>query len=233
MITVWNRKLGRPLFLVLVLGMLTGCASVFQDLDNRIHHQRFKTDYETLERALTTYDEGHYELARSRFSALQADSTSPIIVRRAWLGEICCRLLLADSPAEYTAAISMWHEFTRTQPDGVIVWDPKLIDPLIVRMVPAAAVDIGPGPGRQPLPEAPAKPAAGDKSTPIKRVQRPPRLEPDLAALKKKAEQAAQLQRKLDEVVAENNALKAKIKALETIDQNIQKKKTEISAPSE
>ena len=51
--------------------------------------------------------------------------------------------------------------------------------------------------------------------------------------MKKKAEQAAQLQRKLDEVVAENNALKAKIKALETIDQNIQKKKTEISAPSE
>jgi hypothetical protein len=58
-------------------------------------------------------------------------------------------------------------------------------------------------------------------------------LQDELADLKKKAQKTTELQRKLDEVAAENRALKEKIKALEAIDQNIQKKKTEISAPSE
>jgi hypothetical protein len=37
----------------------------------------------------------------------------------------------------------------------------------------------------------------------------------------------------LDKVEAENRTLKDKIKALEAIDQNIRKKKTEIAAPGE
>ncbi|WP_414736128.1 hypothetical protein [Desulfosarcina ovata] len=59
------------------------------------------------------------------------------------------------------------------------------------------------------------------------------KLKAELAVLKKKAEQTAELQRQLDDVMVENQSLKEKIKALEAIDQNIQKKKTEISAPSE
>ncbi|WP_407924794.1 hypothetical protein [Desulfosarcina ovata] len=59
------------------------------------------------------------------------------------------------------------------------------------------------------------------------------KLKAELAVLKKKSEQTAELQRQLDDVMVENQSLKEKIKALEAIDQNIQKKKTEISAPSE
>jgi cell division protein FtsB len=55
----------------------------------------------------------------------------------------------------------------------------------------------------------------------------------ELAALKEKAAQADRLQRQLDAAAAENRSLKEKIKALEAIDQNIQKKKTEMVAPSE
>ena len=51
--------------------------------------------------------------------------------------------------------------------------------------------------------------------------------------MKQKAAQLPELQQRLNESEAENSILKEKIKALEAIDQNIQKKKTEISAPSD
>jgi hypothetical protein len=59
------------------------------------------------------------------------------------------------------------------------------------------------------------------------------KLRNELAAMKQKAAQLPELQQRLNESEAENRVLKEKIKALEAIDQNIQKKKTEISAPSE
>ncbi|MGA6927563.1 MAG: hypothetical protein WBY88_17880, partial [Desulfosarcina sp.] len=63
--------------------------------------------------------------------------------------------------------------------------------------------------------------------------QKNERLQTEIVDLKKKVGQAAELQQQLDKLEDENRALKEKIKALETIDQNIQKKKTEIATPSE
>ncbi len=234
--TAWKRYFGTPLLILIVgVGVLAGCASVFQDLDNRMHRNRFKSDFASLDRIMTEYDKGRYAVALAGFSALQSTSASQKIVRRAWLGEICCRLLLAKTPADYTAAIGLWHDFARTETDRDPIWDPDLIDPLIVRMIPNASIDkavVEPSPTPSP-PTKTTKPATVKKPQPVERIQRDPQLEAELAALKKKAEAADQLQRRLDEVVAENDALKDKIKALEAIDQNMRKKKTEISAPSE
>jgi hypothetical protein len=81
--------------------------------------------------------------------------------------------------------------------------------------------------------DSPAAQISGDTIVPADRQQDDHQYPPEFSALEKKSAQAAQLQRRLDAVAAENRSLKEKIKALEAIDQNIQKKKTEMAAPSE
>lgn len=213
--------------LVTVVGLLSGCASVFQNLDDKMSRKRFKADYGAVENALAFYDEGDFEKALARFKAISADSTSEKIVRKAWLGEICCRLMLAETHAQYTTAIGMWHDFGKSAPGNDTVWDPVLLDPLIVRMTPdrtARVIEIHHPPATQAPTETPAAAI---------RQQDDRQLQAALADLKKNQEQVALLQGQMDEILAENRSLKEKIKALEAIDQNIQKKKTKISAPSE
>ena len=106
-----------------------------------------------------------------------------------------------------------------------------LLDPLIARLTPkrtTRVIEI----------DSPAAQISGETTVPADRRQGDRQQDdqqhpPEFSALEKKSAQAAQLQRQLDAVVAENRSLKKKIKALEAIDQNIQKKKTEMAAPSE
>ncbi|MBC2710055.1 MAG: hypothetical protein HGJ94_03315 [Desulfosarcina sp.] len=226
MTTAWSQPYRLMIILMIVVGILTGCASVLQNLDDKMHRKRFKSDYETLENALSVYDDGDFEMALAQFKGLSTASASKKIARKAWLGEICCHLMLANTQAEYTAAIGRWHDFGKSAPENDNAWDLLLLDPLIVRMTPKSTtrvIEIHP----------PAEQIPAETATPADRQQDDRQLQAELAALKKKAQHAARLQRRMDEVVAENRSLKEKIKALEAIDQSIQKKKTEISAPSE
>lgn len=226
MTTEWSRSHRLTTILVIVVGIVSGCASVFQSLDDRTDRKRFKSDYEAFESALANYDQGDYTQALEQFKALSTGSASQKMARIARLGEICCRLMLADTQADYTAAVGMWHEFGRSSPEDDAVWDLTLLDPLVVRMAPkniTRVIKI-----HSPAPQMPM-----ETKMPTAPRQDDGRLQAELVELKKKAEQAAELQQQMDKIEAENRSLKEKIKALETIDQNIRKKKTEIAAPSE
>jgi hypothetical protein len=191
-----------------------------------MHRKRFTSDYEDLEAALTAYDRGDYERAQMLFKRLASTSASDLYARKAKLGLICTRLITADNQDDYTAAIGMWHQFGETAVDTT-VWDMRLLDPLVVRMTPKTTtrvVYIHPPAGQQTaLSTNQSSHPSGDAQVQAQQ----------LSDLKKKTAQAARLQRRIDEIEAENQSLKEKIKALEAIDQIIQKKKTEISAPSE
>ncbi len=236
MTTVWRYPRRRLAMLLICVGMLCGCASIFQNIDDKMNRKRFKADYESLASALEFFDRGDFEIALVRFGALNETTESKKVARRAWFGEICCRLILAKTQAEYTSAIGMWYEFGRVAVDEDIAWGVNLLDPLIVRLTPPAqAPDVRSPPGEPAttkqesvkIDQAPAEQQLQD-SPPIDR-----QVQDELVTLKKKAEQVDQLQDRIDEIVAENQSLKKKIKALEAIDQTIQKKKTEISAPGE
>jgi len=208
--------------LVVFLVLLTGCADVFQRLDDNMHRKRFTSDYETLETALAAYDRGDYEQAQRLFKRLVSASASDLYARKAKLGLICSRLITAENQDDYTAAVGMWHQFGETAVD-TNAWDMRLLDPLVVRMTPKTTTRVvyihPPAEQRTDL----RGKQSGDTPVPPEQV----------ADLKKMAAQADRLQGRIDEVIAENQSLKEKIKALEAIDQSIQKKKTEISAPSE
>lgn len=231
MTTAWSQPYRLMIVLIIVSGLLSGCASVLTDFDDAMNRKRFMSDYTAFDNALSVYKDGSYEQAMVLFRTLSTARTHEKLARKAWLGEICCRLMLADTQADYTAAVGLWHEFGKSAPERDDAWDMDLLDPLIVRMTPRSTIrviEIHP-PAAQTSSEttAPADPPQEERQ----QSDQPSRA--DKAALKKKEAHAAQLQRQLDAVTAENRSLKEKIKALEAIDQNIQKKKTEMAAPSE
>ena len=231
MTTAWSQPSHPTIVLMIVLGMLSGCASVFKDLDDKIHRKRFKVAHEAFENAIAIYNQGDFEQALTQFKALSTTSASEKVARKAWLGEICCRLMLANTQAQYNTAIGMWHDFGKSASEYDATWKLSLIDPLIVRITPKNTKNMVP---IRPLPPQSTQESEipmGRQNDDNQQENQP--LQDQLADLKKKAQKATELQRKLDEVAAENRSLKEKIKALEAIDQNIQKKKTEISAPSE
>jgi hypothetical protein len=222
------------IFMALLVGMMAGCTSIIQNVDESLQRKRFKSDHADFEMALTHYNSGDFDKACPRFESLSAASASLKIARRARLGEICCRLILANTPEKYNAAIAMWYDFRATAPEHEAVWDLALLDPLIVRLMPEST-KVRTINRRSP---ATKRSPSDQTATPVNqknnRLQKEHRqLQTEHDALKKKVQDMEELQRRMDAVVEENRSLKKKIKALEAIDQNIQKKKTEISAPGE
>lgn len=232
MTTAESQSYRRMIIMMIIVGMFTGCASVFQDIDDQMSRTRFKSDYESLASALGAYDSGDFDKALVKFKALKTSSDSEKVAHRAWLGEICCLLMLADTRAEYTTAIGMWHDFGYSEINKDSTWELALFDQLVVHLTtppPPQVVET-----RLPTAEPAAEPAAPADPQPKDKPQGDRQLPAaELAQLKKKAKRSDQLQQRLNQVVAENRTLKEKIKALEAIDQNIQKKKTEIATPSE
>lgn len=229
--STWSQPF-RPLVLLLIIcGFITNCGTVLRDLDDKLDRSRFKSDYECYEYALAVYKSGDYRQARDKFEALSTISTSGKLARQAWLGQICSQLMLADTRTDYTVALDMWYAFTKSGSERDVVWDMVLLDPLIDRMTAEnASLMMRPHPPAAPLDLPTRAPASWRLEN---REQEDRQNQDELTKMKKKADRSAKLQQQLDEVVAENHSLKAKIKALEAIDQNIQKKKTEISAPGE
>lgn len=221
----------RLIILLIVVGMLAGCASVFQNIEEKVSRGRFRPDHEALETAMAAYESGDYAKALVEFKSLAVESSSETVTRRSKLGEICCRLMLAETPAAHTAAVGMWVDYNEASVDPDSVWQSRLLTPVVVNQMPC------PSPQAGPVPKAAHQPAAQKKTAEHEKTAPPTagtgHAQPELAELKQKAREADQLRKQLDQVIAENKSLQEKIKALEAIDQSIQKKKTEISAPVE
>ena len=232
--TTTNKPIGLLIITAIVIvGLLTGCASVFQDFDDKMNRKRFKKDFEALDAALDAYDQGSFKKALGLYKEIRVASTNETIGRRAWLGEICCRLMLADTPSEFTAAVGMWHDFQESTNDEDAIWNQALLDPLIVRQIPQPEPTIieVPSPAVPPASTVPEQKPVQKQAVEPQETQTPSQAE--MEALKKKANRADKLQLEIAKILSENRSLKEKIKALEAIDQNIQKKKTEISTSAE
>lgn len=210
--------------LPLVIGLLMGCTSFMQLRDSNPPPKPSVVDDASdasLDYALSVYQKADYPNALALFSTLAKADIDTEKRRAAQLGEICCRLMLADSQADVDMAMAMWKQYRYPLTGDALCKNLVLLDPLLARF----SVSVAPQTSHTPSQAVPTPSATAENQQ--------KQLETELTNLKKKAAQTTQLQRQLDAVMAENRTLKQKIKALEAIDQNIQKKKTEISAPSE
>jgi len=228
-----NPTCRRMIVMIVLAALLAGCASIFQNFDDKMGRKRFKKDYEALDAALEIYDRGEFEKALAQFRAIKSEGKNEKVKRRAWLGEICCCLMLADKPADFSVAIGMWHDFADSMTNADAIWSQALLDPLIVRLAPRV-------PSEKVAVDSTAEQAerTGTQTTTIQEKADKPQndvahLQAEMAELRKKAKRADKLQLQIAKILAENRSLKEKIKALEAIDQSIQKKKTEISTSGE
>ncbi len=227
MTTACNHPLRVLVILAFVAAVLSGCAPGSRNLAGATDTQRSGADAAALQKAIAVYEAGEFADALVRFEALAAAGTDNTVGRQARLGEICSRLMLAETQAEYIAAVDMWREFNRRVPNPESAWELSLLDPLIVRMTPKVTTQV------VEIKPAPTQDKTGTPADPPASSQQVQKLRNELSAMKQKAAKLPELQQRLNESEAENRILKEKIKALEAIDQNIQKKKTEISTPSE
>lgn len=199
--------------MVMIISIMAGCTLFNKPLGNSTPPPPpSRSDNGPFAYALSVYQKGDYTQAATLFNALSRPNTGDDLYLKAQLGEICCRLMLSASPEDLSTANRMWTNLTDSNTGDIWRVEQILFDPLIDRL----SVSTG-------------------KPSPAVMTPDPPKKQSktELTALKKKSAQITQLQRQLDAVMAENQILKQKIKALEAIDQNIQKKKTEMAAPSE
>ena len=219
MTLTWRRYYLLGLLLV-VISPMVGCTALMDKLKSNFSEPPAAAAEDSrFNDALAIYRTGDYQRALVLFSVLSNADTTSLQRQQARLGEICCRLMLADSPEDTTLAMGRWGNLNIGEDACTWQIEKTLFDPLVIRWTdslekPLPAIS-------EPSPSAPS-PAPDQKQ-----------METELTELKEKAAQVSKLQRRLDDAMAENRTLKQKIKALEAIDQNIQKKKTEMSTPNE
>jgi hypothetical protein len=213
MTSTWRQHTIRGI-MIMIISIMAGCTLFNKPPGNNTlpPPSPSRSDNGPFAYALSIYQKGDYIQAAKLFNALSRPNTGDDLYLKAQLGEVCCRLMLSTSPEDLSTANRMWKDLMNSNTGDIWRVEQTLFDPLIDRLS-----------------------VSTDEPSPAAMAPDPPKKQnkTELTALKKKSAQITQLQRQLDAVMAENQILKQKIKALEAIDQNIQKKKTEMAAPSE
>lgn len=213
-----NGPLG--LFIIIVTGalMAVGCTPTNRIIDDLRHTIRFETDHETLDKGFDALDKQHYTQAEALFANLKESTGSNVVQRKARYGYAVVRLIRARTPGQKAAAMALWDAWRQTYSPDPEWEDPRALEPLFLCRQKSGKRAVC----RGTVPKEEYK-ASQQKTS---RLQ----LEADTLRQRLKDLEASK-----EALLAAKNReiknLKDKIHALEAIDQNIQKKKKEVSAP--
>jgi TolA-binding protein len=170
--------------------------------------------------AVASYLDGQYEFAAERFEAIRQQTTNKRFALMALYGLACSRLMAADSPEEYHDALVLWDNWIQHVPDTCAYEDTTLFDPLIKEKMLFSNI---------PMTEDKQSDIDLDATVPrwlfIRSQRELTRLNTKVAMAQRTIERR---QRLIESLEKEIDELKRQIKALETIDQKIQKKKNAI-----
>ena len=208
------------LLIVIVTGTLMtgGCTPTNRIIDDLRHTIRFETDHETLDKGFEALAKQHYAQAEAIFADLKENTGSSLVQRQARYGYAVTRLIRARTPGQKVAAMALWDAWRQTYTPDPEWEDPRALEPLFLCRQKNGTRDVC----RGTVPENEYKVSQQKNS----RLQ----LEADTLRQRLKdleASKEALLEAKNQEI----QNLKDKIRALEAIDQKIQEKKKEVSAP--
>lgn len=167
--------------------------------------------------AVNAYQAGDYDAADKRFAAIREQTANPTTSRMALYGLACTRLMKARTPEDYRQALALWQTWVQCAPKKHDKENPSLLDPVIERKMVFSLI-----------------PLKGDKITDSEDPGRwfMLRANNELQKMKFQLENAQQSienrDLKIKALEKEISRLNEQIKALETIDQKIQKKKNSI-----
>ncbi len=188
--------------------------------------------------AIAAYQKTAYDEAAQSFEHLWMQTRDKRLARMALYGLACSRLMAAETPEAYAAAVQLWQEWVDRAPKNVDYENPVLADALIKEKMlfsnlpltktadtadAAETVDTA-GTADTADKEAASEPMVS-KWLLIQTKLELDRLRGELEAAQKRLDKKQKLIQSGEKTIME---LKRKIKALETIDQKIQKKKDAI-----
>jgi hypothetical protein len=218
------------LFGLVILGVLTstGCQGTWLFKPAQVSSQPSSEVMKQYRQGVALYEQKQYVDAAERFDAIRQQTTDKHFALMALYGQACSRLMAANTPQEYSDALALWDRWIMHVPDTCDCEDAALLDPLIKNKMIFSNIPL--------TPENPAEVQSG-ASVPqwllFKSKEEQDRLKGELEAAQQTLERRHKRIQSLEKDIEE---LKGQIKALETIDQKIQKKKNAIpstdSAPN-
>ena len=227
----FRRALGlRVLYCLVCFGIIltTGCRNTWLFKPAQIESHPSPEAKKQYSQAVAAYVDKQYQLAAERFEAIRQQTTDQRFALMALYGVACSRLMAANSPQEYNEALILWDKWLKHVPDTCEYEDSALFDPLIKNKMIFSNI---------PMTQEKSGDLDIDATVPrwllIKSKQELERVKAELETAQQNLDKR---QRKIQSLEKEIGELKGQIKALETIDQKIQKKKNAIpstdSAPN-
>jgi hypothetical protein len=200
--------------------MFAGCSNFWMFRPTQVASHPSAEAKRQYNQAVAAYMDKQYEVAAEQFAAIRQQTTNKRFALMALYGLACSRLMAADSPQDYHEALILWDNWIQHVPDTCAYEDSALFDPLIRNKMLFSNI---------PMAESEGSVMDLDATVPrwlfIKSQQELIRLSDEAAtarrALERSQKKILSLERRIDD-------LKGQIRALETIDQKIQKKKNAI-----
>lgn len=210
------------LTLVVCLAILagTGCRFPWPPEKENAVSQPSPSVLKLYRQAVAAYEAEEYAMAEKRFTDLRRRTMDKQLSRMALYGLACTALMRAETPQDYQRALALWETWTQlTRPDyqreSPMLMNPLIRDKMLFSNIPLTAA------GNDEIDSAPkvSQWMLMNAANELGRVKK------KLAAAEQTAQKRKNRIATLEKQIAE---LKRQIKALETIDQKIQKKKSAI-----
>jgi hypothetical protein len=216
----WIIHSGRLYYLCLILIFLGGiglsaCNTLQKPQSTGSSSLARESELKTWEEGMQAFNDGNYEKARVVFEALTESAETEGLRRRAFFALASTRLVLAQTPEEFSEAMSVWTCWSRQMPANPREEDPRMFTPFLLRLTP-------PGTSETHLTQ---------NHQPVKKVivYNNPGGCKDLLQVKEK--ELDRVKSKLESREKEIRRLKHQIDSLEAIHLKYQERKQGVSSP--
>lgn len=204
----------------LELAFSTGCGNFWPFNQAQIASYPSAEAKKQYDQAIDAYMARDYTLAAERFETIRQQTSDKRLALMALYGTACSRLMAANTPQQYNDALILWDRWVKHVPDTNQYEDSTLLDPLIKNKMIFSHI-----------PMTPEKTGDVDIDATVPRwllIKSKQELERVRAELETAQRNLDKRQKEIQALEKEIGELKGQIKALETIDQKIQKKKNAI-----
>lgn len=171
--------------------------------------------------AVNAYKAKAYDQAAQKFTVVREQTGNPVMARMGLYGLACTRLMQANTPQEYQAAIALWDTWVQSAPKNNPEYeDPALLAPLMAEKMLFSHIPLN----KDGLESNVVEPFVPQWFL-VRANRELQRLKVQVSAAEQNLETR---DKKISALEKEIERLNEQIKAFESIDQKIQKKKNAI-----
>jgi hypothetical protein len=204
------------LMLILVAGLgLSACSMVRKPSPAEGNPIHAENELKTWKEGVHAFDDGDYDEARVVFEVLTESAENQILRRKAFFALSSTRLVQAQTPEEFSEAMSIWACWSRQLPGDLSEEDPRMLTPFLQRLTPPGAPE----------------PHLSQSQTPVKKIIVYNNSGGCKDLIQAKEKEIDRIKSKLEAREKEIRRLKHQIDSLEAIHLKYQERKQGASTP--